>query len=100
MIAYYQVKFTYKDGKDMNVNMVPDKLKRFFDTLNTKQIFWYGDDEENPETGFWTNLDDIRFIQIHAVKGEEKDEKDEKNSVKIELDKGNKIISPKEASKS
>ncbi len=70
MIAYYQVKFTYKDDKELNINMVPAKLKSFFDCLDIKQIFWFGDEETTPEVGFWTNLDDIRYIHIQAVKGE------------------------------
>ena len=69
MIAFYQVHFVFTDGKDLNINMAPQQLKEFFDLLNKKQIFWYGDDKQNPEMGFWTDLDKVRFIQLRAIKG-------------------------------
>lgn len=69
-IAFYQVHFVYKDGKDLNINMAPEQLNEFFTELNAKKIFWYGK-EEQPEMGFWTNIDEVRFIQLRAMKGVE-----------------------------
>lgn len=89
-IAMYQVKFVYKDGKDMNINMVPDRLKNFFDALNAKTIFWYGDDNTHLTAGFWTNLEDIRFLQIQAIMGVKHEEKSEpgKGDKTIPIEKG------------
>lgn len=67
-IAFYQVNFVYKDGKDLNINMAPEQLHEFFTELNAKKIFWYGKEKE-PELGFWTNIDEVRFIQLKAMKG-------------------------------
>lgn len=67
-IAFYQVHFVYKDGKDLNINMTPEQLHQFFTELNAKKIYWYGNEKE-PEMGFWTNIDEVRFIQLRAMKG-------------------------------
>lgn len=72
-IAFYQVHFVYKDGKDLNINMAPQQLPKFFTELNDKNIFWYGK-EERPESGFWTNIDEVRFIHLRALNGVQHDE--------------------------
>lgn len=59
-----QIKFVYNDGKDLQVDVQEEKLKFFFDCLNTRGIYW--NDEET--LGFWTDLDKIRYVQIFNPK--------------------------------
>ena len=72
-IALYQVKFHYKDGKEVNINIVPPKLDPFLENLNHNQVFWNNEEtaEESKDNGFWTNVEDIRFVQIQSIKGVE-----------------------------
>lgn len=59
----YQIKFIYKDGKDLNVNIEPQFLQAFFDALNAKGVYW----SQDKVHGFWTNLDEVRFVQIQMI---------------------------------
>ncbi len=68
----FQVRFTYKDGKDININILEEKLDLFFSRLNEKRIFW-GISEERLDKGFWTNMEDVRFVQIDNIQGVQED---------------------------
>jgi hypothetical protein len=59
----YQVKFVFKDGKDLNVNVEAQYLTQFFDELSNKKIYW----NQTKTSGFWTNLDDVRFVQTSLL---------------------------------
>ncbi len=78
-IAFYKITFTYNDAKEININMTLDKLASFFEKMNEKKIFW-SDEEDELDNGFWTNLDNVRFIQLVGVKGKEDEPKDNDTS--------------------
>lgn len=75
MIAYYTIKFVYKDEKEHMVEeILPEKLGDFFQQLSAHGVYWYGDDRTQPTNGFWTNINDVRYFHITAVEGEENEE--------------------------
>lgn len=59
----YQIKFVFNDGQDLNVNVEANFLTQFFDDLSNKKIYW----NQAKTAGFWTNLDDVRFVQINLL---------------------------------
>ena len=56
----YQIHMVYKDGEKINVPIEEKEIQKFFDSLNAAQV--YKDPVSN--VGFWTNLQDIRYITI------------------------------------
>lgn len=73
--TFSQVNITYNDEKKLTVNMTDHQIVDFFEKINSKEIYWYGDQSSDGE-GFWTNIDEIRFIQIKRVTGKEYAEKE------------------------
>ena len=57
----YQVTLFYKDQKSLNLMIKKSEIARFFEDLTSSQVY------RNPdsESGFWTNLNDIRYILIN-----------------------------------
>ncbi len=87
---FYQVHFVYKDGKDLNMNVTQEQLKGLFESLSSNTIYWVGDDNDKYKSGFWTNLEDIRYIEFKTIQKE--DDNDQRK-----LDEGSKELPIEEA---
>jgi hypothetical protein len=61
--ATYQVEFVFNDGKNLHVNVEGTHIEQFFKELSTKNIYW----NDLKSLGFWTNLDNVRFVSIKAL---------------------------------
>ncbi len=68
---FYQVHSVYKDGKDLNMNLKQDQLKGLFEALSSGKIYWSGDERNQHKNGFWTNLEDIRYIEFKTMQKEQ-----------------------------
>jgi len=64
------LKFTYFDEKELVINIEEDKIEKFFECLNKHEIYH----DEFHKTGFWTDVEKVRYIQslIHEPKIEDK----------------------------
>jgi len=63
----YKIKFVYLDGKDLDLNISAEKIGAFFEKLNRGEIYWH---DEEQMSGFWLNLDKVRYIQFFGMNGE------------------------------
>ena len=57
----HEVILVYKDQKSLKIMIKEENIKRFFEDLTDSQIYRQTDSE----SGFWTNLSDIRYILIN-----------------------------------
>ena len=64
------VKFVFNDGKDLLVNIPHDELGDMFERISESKIFWSGGESH----GFWTNIENVRFIEFRSYAGESKEE--------------------------
>lgn len=71
---FVKIKFTYKDDKEVNINLLRDNLESFISHLHANKIFW-GKEKGMPDKGFWTNIEDIRLYEIETIKGSENEGK-------------------------
>ena len=56
----FTVKIVYMDGKDINVLLPQDKAEEFLTCIKSGAAFW----EEKQKQAFWTNLENIRYLQV------------------------------------
>ncbi len=56
----YIAKMTYKDGTTLPIAIKQSEFDDFFKSLKSKNFYWY----KQGICGFWTNLADVRFIQV------------------------------------
>jgi len=75
----YNVKFVYKDGKDISISIADDTLNAFFETLNEGKIFWRNEDQKE---GFWLDLKDIRYVQLFGNSEESNGETQDRDSAR------------------
>jgi hypothetical protein len=61
-------KLVYKDEKEITLNVPEKEFQKLFECLSQRKVFW----DEKIQNGFWTNLEEIRFIQFRVI--EEKNE--------------------------
>jgi len=71
---FVKIKLTYKDDKEVNINLLEDNLELFLNHLHANKIFW-GKEKGMPDKGFWTNIEDIRLYEIETIKGQENEGK-------------------------
>lgn len=67
--AYYQINFLYMDGQKLNFQIGKEKLSKYFEKLQNNNLFWFVDQDEFLDNGFWTDINKIRTIHIKAFKG-------------------------------
>ena len=73
----YRATATYKDGQQINADLIEEDINRFAQCISKREIFW----NKTLNDGFWTNLDDIRYINFRKI-NEKKDEPTPKRSKK------------------
>lgn len=61
----YIVSFQYKDNHNFKFKLDEEKLEGFFDHLGKNQFYWL---DENKDKGFWTNMSDIRTVNLQKDK--------------------------------
>lgn len=61
----YIVSFQYKDNHNFKFKMAEEKLEEFFDRLGKNQFYWL---DAEKDSGFWTNMSDIRTVNLHKNK--------------------------------
>ena len=55
------INLVYKDGNTLNVDIPEEEFQSFFGCLNERKVFW----GKPLAKGFWTNLEDVRYILIN-----------------------------------
>jgi len=57
------IKLIYMDGEDLSLQLDRADLTKFFQELSLGKVHW----DATNTTGFWANLNAIRFAQIQAL---------------------------------
>jgi len=71
----YIIVLTYRDEKQVHIEIKEDQLNSFMEAMKNKELFW----QEHKYNGFYANMDDIRFI--HVVKKEDEEKPQPKKEV-------------------
>jgi len=58
---HYEVNMYYKDDKHLKVDVLGEEISRFFADLTAHQVYIH----PMTKIGFWTNINDIRYIKVH-----------------------------------
>lgn len=66
----YRVQLTYMDGQSLNLDVSEDQYKLFFQSLNERKVYW----NEEASRGFWTNFEQVRYMNIFPIPAEKKEE--------------------------
>jgi len=56
----YCLKLFYNDEKSIDVNLQEDDYKSFMKSLYEREVFW----DKKGVKGFWTSIDQIRYLVI------------------------------------
>lgn len=67
----YIVSLTYRDDKKLNIEITEEQLEPFMEAIKMQEMFW----SEGRKNGFYTDLKDIRYLQL-AEKGQGEPEKE------------------------
>jgi len=60
----YSVKFTFFDGKEIEVEVEDNRLDKFLDSVGSNQIYY----TENKEHGAWFNSAHVRYFFVRKQK--------------------------------
>jgi len=68
-ISTHEVEFKYKDGQTLNIKVPSHKVNSFLENLGKSTMFWMQEETKNQyqNNGFWTNVQDIRFIRAELI---------------------------------
>lgn len=61
----YVINFQYKDNHNFKFFLDEEKLDEFFDCLGKNRFYWLDSERQK---GFWTNMSDIRTVNLYKQK--------------------------------
>lgn len=66
MEKQFRVQVMFKDESPIEILVPEEKMQHFFDSVNSGKVYY----NEALKYGFWTNVHDIRYMQIFEIEQE------------------------------
>ena len=59
----YNITFYYIDGETLNIDVHPDDMKTFMDTIGRSEVYF----NETKGLGVWVPIDKIRYFHVEKL---------------------------------